>query len=414
MIIDFLGGCREIGREAFLIKDKNTNIVLDYGVELQPRIRIPSLPTVKLDGIFVTHAHLDHSGMVPLIYKMQNPNLYATPAILDLMNLLLEDYIKVAGLNRGFSEYQKYDITKMNKSFVPCVYNQLFRVGNLEAKLFDASHIPGSASVYLSGSKRILYTGDINTIPTYLLGYKEIKYPKIDCLITESTYSEREHLDRKIEENRFIEKIKEYENGLILLPTFAVGRAQELLLMLYSHGIKKEIYLDGMGQKAADIILYHKNYIRDSDGLKKVLKRVNFVRTRRQRDKIIREGGIVITTAGMLSGGPIVYYLKNSRNRKNTCLLMTGYQAQGTPGEKLLKTRYFENEETKFKVNLEIQKFDFSAHAGRSELFNLIKRLSPKKVICVHGDNTIKFAEEIKEKLNIETLAPKIGDRVEV
>jgi putative mRNA 3-end processing factor len=330
------------------------------------------------------------------------------------MNLLLEDYVKVAGLTRGFSEYLKHDIAKMNKYFVPCSYNQKFKVGNLEAELFDAGHIPGSASVYLSGSKRIMYTGDINTISTYLLGYKEIKYPKLDCLITESTYSEKEHPDRKIEENIFIEKVKEYENGLVLLPTFAVGRAQELLIMLNSYGIKKQIYLDGMAQKAADIILYHKNYIKDSDALKKVLKRVNFVRTRRQRDKIVRDGGIVVTTSGMLNGGPIVSYLKNSRDMKNTCLLITGYQAQGTPGEKLLKTHYFENGEYKFKVNMEIKKFDFSGHAGRSDLFNLIKRISPKKVICVHGDNTPKFAKEIKEKLNIEALAPKMGESAEI
>ena len=414
MIVDFLGGCREIGREAFLVKDKNTNVLLDYGVELQPNIQLPLLPTVKLDGIFISHTHLDHSGMVPLIYKVQNPNLYATPPTLDLMNLLLEDYIKVAGITRGFSEYLKHDVVKMNKYFISCSYNQKFKVGNLNAKLFDASHIPGSSSVYLSGSKKILYTGDINTMSTYLLNYKEIKYPEVDCLITESTYSEKEHPDRKLEENKFIGKIKEYEDGLILLPTFAVGRAQELLVMLTSHGIEKEIYLDGMAQKAADIILYHKNYIKDAEALKKVLKKVNFVRTRRQRDKIVRDGGIVVTTSGMLNGGPIVYYLKKSKDMKNACLLMTGYQAQGTPGEKLLRTRYFENGEFKFKVNLEVQKFDFSAHAGRTELFNLIKRINPKKVICVHGDNTPQFAREIRKKLNIEAFSPKTEDSIEI
>jgi len=414
VIIEFLGGCEEIGREAFLVKDGNTNVLLEYGVELQPNIKLPLLPAVKIDGLFVSHAHLDHSGMVPLIYKFQNPTLYATPATLDLMNLLLEDYIKVAGLTRGFSEYQKYDIAKMNKHFKSCSYNQKFKIGKLTAKLFDASHIPGSASIYISGSKSILYTGDINAISTYLLDYKEINYPKIDCLITESTYSERDHPNRKTEEKRFIDKITEYENGLVLLPTFAVGRAQELLLMLYSNGIKREIYLDGMAQKASDIILYYKKYIKNSDILKKVLKKVNFIRTKKQRDKIIKNGGIVVTTSGMLNGGPIVYYLKKVRNVKNTCLLITGYQAPGTPGEKILKTRYFENEENKFKVNIEVQKFDFSGHAGRKELFNLIKKISPKKVICVHGDNTKKFAMEITKKLKIEASAPKIGESIEI
>ncbi len=414
MIIEFLGGCRQIGREAFLVKDKKTNVLLEYGVELQPNIQIPLLPTVKLDGIFVTHAHLDHSGMVPLIYKIQNPNLYTTPATLDLMNLLLEDYIKVAKLTRGFGEYTKHDLIKMNKYFRPHPYNQKFRVGNLHAEFFDASHIPGSASVFLDGSKKILYTGDINTVETNLLSYKEINYPRVDCLITESTYSEREHPDRKLEEKRLIKKVLEYEHGTVLLPTFAVGRAQEILMTLYTNGIKENIYLDGMAQKAADLILYHKNYVKDALTLKKVLKHVNFVRTRKQRDRIVREGGIVVTTSGMLNGGPILHYLKKVRDNKNACLFITGFQAPGTPGEKLLRTGYFENDENKFKVNLEIQKFDFSGHAGRKELFDLIEKISPKKVICVHGDHTPKFAKEIEKKLNIESLAPDVGDSVEV
>ncbi|MCK4429409.1 MAG: MBL fold metallo-hydrolase [Candidatus Aenigmarchaeota archaeon] len=414
MIIDFLGGCREIGREAFLVRDKNTNVLLEFGVELQPNIRIPPLPTVRLNGLFVTHAHLDHSGMVPLIYKTQSPPLYVTPPTLDLMNLLLEDYVKVAKLTRGFGEYTNYDIAKMNKHAKPQPYNQRFTVGNLSCKLFDACHIPGSASVYLEGSKKLMYTGDINTVETNMLSYNKITYPKLDCLITESTYSEKDHPDRKIEEKRFIDKVCEYEHGVVLLPSFAVGRSQELLLMLWENGIKNKIYFDGMGQKAADLILYHKNYIKDATLLKNVLKNITFVRTRKQRDKVVRDGGIVVTTSGMLNGGPVMHYLQKVRDMKEACLLLTGYQAEGTPGEKLLRTGVFENEEHKFDVNLEVQKYDFSGHAGKKELFSLVERIAPEKVICVHGSNTQKFAKEIKNKLNIEALAPEAGESVEI
>jgi len=413
MRIEFLGGCNEIGREAFLVESSNTNVLLEYGVKLHPNLELPLLPSKKIDGIFISHAHLDHSGMAPLIYKTQKPKLYTTLATLDLMNLLLEDYLKVAKLTRDYCEFGRQNLAKMSRYFISCTYNKKFRIGNLDAILFDASHIPGSASIFLADSKRILYTGDINTKVTYLLDYKPIKYPKVDCLIIESTYSERDHPKRKKEEKKFINKIKEYASGLVLIPSFAVGRAQEILLILERNNLSN-IYIDGMAQKASDIILYHKNNIRDYKALKNILKKIKFVRTKKQREKILRKGGIVVTTSGMLNGGPILYYLKKAKDRRNACLLFTGFQVENTPGEKLLKTRIFENEVEKFKVNLEIKKFDFSAHAGRSELFNLIKKINPKKVICVHGEHTRKFAIEIENELRIEAIAPRIDDKVEV
>lgn len=414
MRVKFLGGCSEIGREAFLVESRDSRVMLEYGVKLHPELEVPLLPSKKLDGVFISHAHLDHSGMTPLLYKTQKPKLFTTPANLDLMNLLLEDYIKVAKLTREFSEYNMHDIRKMNQNFVACHYNKNFNIGNMEARLFNASHIPGSASIFLSGKKRILYTGDINVNPSHLMDCKKIKYPKVDCLITESTYSERDHPDRKEEERRFIKKVREYSHGLVLVPTFAVGRAQEILLMLQKNNLIENIYLDGMAQKASDIILYHKNSIRDPKALKEVLKKIKFVRTRRQRDRILRGGGVVITTSGMLNGGPIVYYLRKAKDRKDACLLLTGFQVDGTPGSKVLKTGVFESEEDKFKVNVEIKKFDFSSHAGKSELLELIKKIRPKKVICVHGDNTRKFAREIKDNLKIDAIAPKMDEKVEV
>ena len=246
------------------------------------------------------------------------------------------------------------------------------------------------------------------------LDYRKIKYPKVDCLITESTYSEKDHPDRKEEERKFVEKIKEYSQGLVLIPAFAVGRAQELLLMLYNNNITENIYLDGMAQKASDIILYHKSSIRDANALKEVLKKIKFVRTKRQRDKILKKGGIVITTSGMLNGGPIIYYLKQARSRKDTCLLLTGFQVDGTPGSKVLKTGVFENEEEKFKVNIEIKKFDFSGHAGKSELLELINEIKPDRVVCVHGDSTRKFAREIEENMNIDAIAPRLDEKIDI
>jgi putative mRNA 3-end processing factor len=415
MNVTCLGGGNEVGRAGFVVSDRNTNVLLEYGVKLQPKIELPIVPSVLLDGVFISHAHLDHSGMAPLLYRLQHPTLYSTAATLDLMNLLLEDYIKVAKLNRGFSEFTHRDMEHMNKSFKKCNYNKNFKIGNLDAKIFPAYHIPGSASIHLKGNKSLLFTGDINTTRTYLLDYKKVEYPKTDTLMMETTYWDEDHPDRKEVIGDFIEKIKEYRGGVILLPSFAVGRAQELLLILRANGIKENIYLDGMAQKAADIILYHKEELRDPRCLKEAMRQVQFVRTKQQRAKIVKEGGIVLTTSGMLSGGPICYYLKKVRDDSDSCILLTGYQAENTPGHGLLKTGYFENEEDgRYKVNIEVVKFGFSGHAGRTDLFNLIKHVKPKTVICVHGDNTKKFAEEVRDDLKIEAIAPRNGDVLEV
>jgi putative mRNA 3-end processing factor len=304
---------------------------------------------------------------------------------------------------------------KMNKAFKKCNYYKNFKVGNMEAKIFPAYHIPGSASIHLRGNKSLLFTGDINLARTYLLDYKKVDYPKTDILMMETTYFDEDHPDRKKEEQRFIEKIKEYHGGTILLPSFAVGRAQEILLMLKANGIKQEIYLDGMGQKAADIILYHKEELRDPKCLKEAMSKVHFVRTKKQREEIVKKGGIIITTSGMLSGGPICYYLKQVKDETDACLLLTGYQAENTPGHGLLKTGYFENQDDgRYKVNLEVMKFGFSGHAGKTELLSLIKHVKPKTVICVHGDGTKKFSEEIRDDLKIESHAPRNGDVLEV
>lgn len=404
-----------MGREAFVISDRNANVLLDYGVKLQPQIQLPAVPSVKLDGVFVSHAHLDHSGMVPLLFRLQRPRVFATSATIDLMNLLLEDYIKVAKLTREFSEYTACDMDQMHRMFKKCDYYRNFKIGNLEAKLFPAYHIPGSASIHLKGHKSIMYTGDISLSRTHLLDYRRINYPKTDVLMMETTYGDQDHPDRLKEEHRLIKKIREYEGGVVLLPSFAVGRAQELLLMLHENGLKKNIYLDGMAQKAADIILYHKDELRDPKELREAMRKVNFVRTKKQRMKIVKNGGIVITTSGMLSGGPICFYLKKVKDATDACLLLTGYQAENTPGHGVLKTGFFENaEDGRYKVNIEIAKFDFSGHAGRRELLELVANVRPKKVICVHGEHTKKFADDIGSKFGIEALAPKNGDVLEV
>ena len=395
-----LGGGDEIGKEGFLIKEGEASILFEYGVKLQPEP--PSYPAEveeKINAVFVTHAHLDHAGALPLLYKKQEAPCLLTPPTLDIYHLLIKDFLKVQE-KKGYPEpFSEKELSLFLKHVRKVDYQDKIRVRDKRIRIFNAGHIPGSYSALVEGEKNIFFTGDINTKDTFLIRGMDREIPKVDVLVIESTYSDKEHNDRKEEEINFINKIQEYEDGIVLLPAFAVSRAQEVLLILKEYGIldRRKVYMDGMAKRVSDIILYHRRYLKDSKALKDALRKVRFLARNEQRDKALKEGSVIITTSGMLQGGPIIYYLTKLKDFENGCILLTGYQIEDTPGDKLLKTSYFESEGERFKVKMEVEKFDFSAHADRKELLNLIRSINPKKIVCVHGEKTKEFADELQE-----------------
>ncbi|MCD6215819.1 MAG: MBL fold metallo-hydrolase [Candidatus Aenigmarchaeota archaeon] len=385
-------------------------MMLDYGVKVQELpIEYPKIPKERIDGVLLSHAHLDHSGAIPVLFKRGKPAFFATEPTISLSSMLIEDSIKIAKKNKERIPFSKVDLKKAIRNSITKNYNERFRLNHTYIEFFDAGHIPGSSSIMIDGKKRIMYTGDIKLNPTHLLA--GCLPPKnVDILITESTYAGQRHPKREKEEERFRKKIDESlsQNRLTLVPSFAVGRAQEILLILEDYA--SSLYIDGMAKKATEIISYYRNYIRDNKKLKHIMKKINWIGTNQERDKIIRKGGIVITTAGMLGGGPIVYFIRQVYNDPSVKILMTGFQVEDTPGYQLLKTGTFRINGENKKVNCEIEKFDFSAHADDAELQQIIKYVNPEKVICVHGDNCAGFAKELRKKFDIETFAPKIND----
>ena len=261
--------------------------------------------------------------------------------------------------------------------------------------------------------RRILYTGDFKLSPQLLQSSAEII--KSDILITESTYATREHPDREQLIKQFIEDIKTVldNGGSALLPAFAVGRAQEILAMLYKHGLIEYTYLDGMAQKATEIVLNYPHFTRHKDLLLSALRNARWVESKSQRKSILKNPSIIVTTAGMLNGGPAVSYI--TMLNQNSKIFLTGYQIPGTNGRLLLDGKPIIIDNKKFKVKNPVAFYDFSAHAGKEDLYTYIKKSSPETVICVHGapESTASLASSL-ELEGYKAYAPKVGEKIKV
>lgn len=200
-------------------------------------------------------------------------------------------------------------------------------------------------------------------------------------------------------------------DGVCLVAGFAVGRLDELLLVLESYGIDYPVYVDGMAKKAITIINRHKNLMKEPNALDKALKKVEYVNEERKRKKIIRQPCVILTTSGMLSGGPIVGYIKKLYDNRDCSLVLSGFQVEGTPGKVLLETGKFINKDLNLDMKMFVKRLDFSAHLGRTDLFNFVEKVNPDKVFCVHGEHTEEFASELKEK-GWDATAPLANNRV--
>ncbi len=417
-----LGGGGEVGGNAFLIQNKSTNVMLDYGVKIQPEPpTYPISPRRRIDAIILSHSHLDHCGGIPALYtksaRGNYPTFFTNEVTLETTKLLIKDSMKISKLEQYPMPFNEYDVKAMVSSAQTMSYRHKFDLGSFKCEFYDAGHIPGSVATLLMDKdtgKRIFYTGDIGYKDTHLL--KGCNLPnKVDTLILESTYAKKDHPPRQKEEERFIQELEETlaNNEKALIPVFAVGRSQEVLLTLEKYANKAA--LDGMAKAASDIILQYPNYIREPERLRRILDKVMWVQNQNDRKHVLDKIPIIVSTAGMLSGGPMVYYLKELKSNPNVHLMFTGFLVEDSPGRNLIKTSVYENDEEKFHFQGRMSQYDFSGHAGHHELLKIIEKTQPSKVICIHGDHTKEFAAEIRQRYkNIETIAPKNGETVKI
>ena len=412
--VTVFGAGREVGRSGFEVKGEDTKLLLDYGVlikEDRPILPLSTSPK-DLNGMIITHAHLDHSGSAPMFYVSGTPSVYMTNMTKQLTDILIRDLLHLSAY------YIPFEALELKTMIDKCteIKENGARIGRAEVEFHNSGHIPGSINVLVNlEGKRIWYSGDINTIDTALLNKARIDLPELDMAIIESTYATVEHAPRDENERRLLEIVNDVieGGGLALITAFSVGRSQEILCVLQKHGFKYDIAIDGMSRTATRMVASRPEELRDPALLKKAMSRVKWVAGDKDRKKIVNKPGVVIASSGMLSGGASIYYMEKAKSRSRDCVILVSFQVPGTPGRTLLDEGLYGPPGELRKVKCRTEWINFSSHCGRSNLMEIMKSLRGNpKILCVHGEaaSCMEFAERIKEETGHDAYAPAIGN----
>jgi putative mRNA 3-end processing factor len=423
MKIIFHGAAQEVGKSCIEIQSAGQRYLLDAGIKfIQGGVEYPKyLKHIdKIDALFLSHAHLDHSGALPFFeHENLKCSIYTTNLTWQITKKLLDDSYHIAQIQHIHSDYQKNDIYKVQDDVKIIKYNQEYLTDDKKVKFtyFNSGHIPGGASIFLEiEGKKIFYTADINTQTTNLMVPAEVKknLGDLDILITENTYGDRRHPDRKLSEKGLLESIQKalQLGGTALVPVFGVGRSQEILMVLNSLPKEVPIYLDGMARTVTELILRSNDpNLNKRQVLKSIFSRVKLVKAH-DREKIAKQKGcVIVTTSGMIQGGPSVFYASQLIKQVNNYIILTGYQTKGTRGRSLFEDHLFYHQGKVKPVKCHIRKFDFSAHYGQDAIFDFIKKVPHKNLILQHGDiNSLETVRQYAYKnINSKVFLPQIG-----
>ncbi len=445
--VTFLGGGRQVGRSCILLQTPGTKILMDCGMNpaIKGRERFPYLDAAEfkineLDAIILSHAHLDHSALVPYLFKMgyRGP-VYMTAPTRDLAAILALDFIGVAYKQATSPLYGSVDVKEMVKHTICLDFNEVTDIApDVRITFYNAGHCLGSAITHINignGAHNLVYSGDIKYVNSRLLNRANDKFPRMETLILEATYGGRNNIlpPRREAEENLIREITETidKGGKILIPELGLGRAQESMIILEEamrNGKmpKVPIYIDGMiwdmnGIHTAYPDFLHHQIKKDvfankNPFLSEVFQRVGSPTER----KAVVEGGpcVVLATSGMLVGGASVEYFRHFAQNKDNKICFVCYQGAGSLGKQIqegLKTVQMTTNDGKeefVNVNLEVSTVEgLGAHAGRNELMDYANRTQPKasKIILNHGEQSrcLDLASSIYKLHHIETNVPK-------
>ncbi|MBM3233275.1 beta-CASP ribonuclease aCPSF1 [Candidatus Pacearchaeota archaeon] len=442
--LTYLGSGRQVGRSCLLLQTPNSKVLLDCGInpaipdgpERFPYLNVPEIGDLNsINAIILSHAHTDHAGVIPYLYKMgyRGP-VYLTEPTRDIAALLALDFIGVAYKQAASPLYKAEDIKEMVRHSISLEYGEVTDITpDIRITFYNAGHVLGSAQVHINvgnGLHNLVYGADTKYSKTRLLDPAVNHFPRVETLTIESTYGSRDDVlpPRQEVENHFIDIVKKTieRNGKILLPELGLGHAQETVLRVEEAvrtGIlpKVPVYIDGM---IWDITAIHTAYpdflsasvrnqiFQDNNPFTSdMLKRIGSPAERKE----VIEGGpcIVIATAGMLTGGASVEYFKHFAGNANNLIVFGCYQALGSPGRQVqdgAKDIYLDNE--KIEINMQVETIKgFSAHSGRNELLQYVSRMNPKpkKIIINHGEvsKSLDLASSLYKLSRTETVVPR-------
>lgn len=449
-----LGGVQEVGRSAFLVQTRESSILLDCGInpgsnrpfESFPRFDNPAFELDSLDAVVISHSHLDHCGLLPFLYKYgYDGPVYCSAPTSNLMTLLQLDYLDVANKQGVNAFYDQKDVREAVLHTFPLRYGVVTDIApDMRLTLHNAGHILGSSMVHLhvgEGLHNIVYTGDYKYSRTMLLEAATIEFPRAETVITESTYGGIDDLmpSRVEAEERLTSIVNEtlQRRGKVLIPVPAVGRAQEIMLVLDGYmkrGLMKEapVFIEGMISEATAIHTAYPEYlgreVRHSilhDGVNPFQSDYfTIVEHPNVRQEVIDgEPCIIMATSGMLEGGPVIEYFKGLANNPNNTIVFVSYQIDGTLGRRVqkgLSQATMVNSEGKLDVvdvKLEVEAIEgFSGHSDRRQIVNYITHLQPKpeRVIVCHGEKAkcLNMANFLYERFGVQTLVPSIMETI--
>ena len=441
--VSALGGCRQVGRSCFLLQTEESNVLLDAGInpaaesgstENFPYLNAPELDLKQLDAVVISHAHMDHVGMIPYLYKMgYDGPLYCTEPTRDMMIMLTLDYIGLAHSQNNSAPYDSSAIKKAVKRTITPDYGEVTDItADMRLTLENAGHIIGSSLCHIhvgEGLHNLLYTGDYNYDNTEMLREASTDFQRVETMITESTYGGRddEQTPREESNKKFLSKVKQTLNkgGKVIVPAFAVGRSQEVLGLL----------ADEMERDYFDYPVFIDGMIRDANALhsaypeflsKKVQKKVrqenspflqdniDTIGSHNERKEVFDEGPcIILTTSGSITGGPVLSYLEQEAEDPDNALIFVGYQFAGSLGREIQNgADEVEINGKKVEVNLDVNTVSgFSAHSDREQIIDFAKdlRSTPNRIFTNHGEEKkcYSLASALHKILHIDTSAPQ-------
>lgn len=445
-----LGGFKEVGRSCLLLQTPKSNVIVDCGINpdtsdparAYPYLSSMNMALEQIDAVICTHAHLDHSGFIPYLYAYgYNGPVYCTPPTRDLMVLLQQDSIKVLTSEGKGSPYGERDIKSQLNHTIVRNYGEVTDVTpDIRFTFYNAGHVLGSSTVHLhigEGLHNLVMTGDLKFGKNRLLDSAEVRFPRIETLIMESTYGGKNDIKPRVEETeaKLVSTIREViaRKGKVLIPVISVGRAQEMILVLeeFFRNENIPIYLDGMSKEASAIHTVYPEYLRrniqrrilqnDSPFDHPMFNRV--VSSDRQSIAEDEEPCIVLAPSGMLSGGPSVEFLRLMGHDEKNALIFVGYQAALSLGRRIqngerdVPVLNSANKVDVAKLNLSVHTVDgFSGHSDRSQLLSYVRSLRPKpgRIFMNHGDENKcdDLARTVNRMMHLETRAPMNLDSI--